>query len=70
VAGDAAELFDPLDVDDIAAAISRVLEQPELAAGLVERGRERCRRLTWEATAKATLASYRRALDAKRSRRN
>ena len=62
VAGDAALLFDPLDDSAIAAAIDRLLADGELVAELVRRGRERCAQLTWEQTARATLASYRRAI--------
>lgn len=62
VAGDAALLFDPLDADDMANALARLIEDRELRAQLVERGLEHCRRFTWEATARATLAAYRRAL--------
>jgi glycosyltransferase involved in cell wall biosynthesis len=64
VAGDAAALFDPLDVDDMRGAIERVLGDRALADRLVAAGRERCRVFTWEATARATLDSYRRAMAA------
>ena len=62
VAGDAALLFDPLDVDAIAVSIRRILEDNELAERLRAAGRERARRFTWEETARRTLACYRRAL--------
>jgi glycosyltransferase involved in cell wall biosynthesis len=63
VAGDAAVLFDPADPTAIAAAVDRLLADEQLRARLIERGRARCREFTWEATAHATLASYRRALE-------
>lgn len=63
VAGDAALTFDPLDVDAIGAAISRVLADPVLAADLVARGHERVKQFTWRATAEATIRSYERAWD-------
>jgi glycosyltransferase involved in cell wall biosynthesis len=63
VAGDAALLFDPHEPASIAAAIERVTGDPRLAADLIERGRARCALFTWDRTARATLASYRRALD-------
>jgi glycosyltransferase involved in cell wall biosynthesis len=66
VAGGAAVLFDPLDPGDIARATGRLLRDDRLREELVRRGRERCRLLTWEATARATLASYRRALETRR----
>ncbi len=62
VAGDAAALFDPNEPESIAAAIERLIADPAYARELAERGRERCRQFSWERTARATLASYRRAL--------
>jgi glycosyltransferase involved in cell wall biosynthesis len=62
VAGDAAEYFDPYDVDSIAAALRRLLESPERRTELVALGREQCRRFTWEDTARRTLAVYREVL--------
>jgi glycosyltransferase involved in cell wall biosynthesis len=61
VAGDAALLFDPLDPASMGQAISRLILDTNLAATLRERGRARCRRFTWEQTARLTLASYGRA---------
>jgi glycosyltransferase involved in cell wall biosynthesis len=62
VAGDAALLFDPHRPEEIAAAISRVLEDPKVAADLVERGRARAETFSWKRAAEETLASYERAL--------
>jgi glycosyltransferase involved in cell wall biosynthesis len=62
VAGDAALLFDPHDPSGIAASITRLTSDRELARTLIERGRARCEVFTWEATARATLDTYRRAL--------
>ena len=62
VAGEAALLFDPGDPGAIAAAIDRLLDSEELRRELSKRGRARCREFTWERTARATLASYRRAI--------
>jgi glycosyltransferase involved in cell wall biosynthesis len=62
VAGDAALLFDPLDVEAIAVSIRRILEDRDLAERLRAAGLERARRFTWEETARRTLASYRKAL--------
>jgi glycosyltransferase involved in cell wall biosynthesis len=62
IAGDAAEFFDPYDVESIAAALRTVLESPERRAELVARGREQCRRFSWEDTARRTLAVYREVL--------
>jgi glycosyltransferase involved in cell wall biosynthesis len=62
VAGDAALLFDPLDVEAIAVSIRRILDDPELAGRLRAAGRERAKRFSWEEAAHRTLACYRRAL--------
>jgi glycosyltransferase involved in cell wall biosynthesis len=62
VAGDAALLIDPHDPDDIARAISRLIGDRALRAQLIQRGHERCAHFNWQATARATLASYRRAI--------
>jgi glycosyltransferase involved in cell wall biosynthesis len=63
VAGGAAALFDPGDPASIAAQIGRLCADDELSADLVARGRERAHQFTWERTARATLESYRRALE-------
>jgi glycosyltransferase involved in cell wall biosynthesis len=62
VAGDAALLFDPEDVEAIRAAIERLLTDAELAGRLRAAGRERAARFSWERTAELTVASYHRAL--------
>ena len=62
VAGDAALLFDPLDVDAIADSIRRLLSDSELAERLRSAGRERAKRFSWEETARLTLESYSKAL--------
>jgi len=62
IAGDAAEYFDPYDVESIAAALRRLLESPERRAALVARGSDQWQRFTWDATARKTLALYREVL--------
>ncbi len=57
VCGDAAELFDPLSPEDIARAITAVLDDP---APYVERGLARARQFSWEACARAHEDVYRR----------
>jgi glycosyltransferase involved in cell wall biosynthesis len=66
VAGDAALLFDPLDVDAIAVAIRRILEDEALAERLRAAGLERAKRFNWEVTAQRTLDCYRKALGSAR----
>jgi len=61
VAGGAAELFDPLDVEAIAAAIGRALARRDELSHL---GRERVAGLSWERTARETVAVYEEALAA------
>ena len=56
VAGDAARLVDPLDVDALRAALTELLSDAPLRAELARRGRERAARFTWERTARETLA--------------
>ncbi|MGH3990960.1 MAG: glycosyltransferase family 4 protein, partial [Pseudonocardiaceae bacterium] len=63
VAGDAALLFDPEDVDAIRSATEELLADTALAARLRTAGRERAASYTWERTADLTVRSYRRALD-------
>jgi glycosyltransferase involved in cell wall biosynthesis len=65
VAGDAALLFDPLSVADIAGAIGRLLDDEELRTELVARGHERAALFSWLRTAEGTLAAYDAALAAR-----
>jgi glycosyltransferase involved in cell wall biosynthesis len=58
VAGDAARLVAPDDVDGFARNIAGVLTQPELAEELTRRGYDRVRQFTWQQTAEQTLALY------------
>jgi glycosyltransferase involved in cell wall biosynthesis len=59
IAGDAALLVDPLDVDGIARAILRLADDTGLRERSAAAGRERARRFTWSASADAHLAVYR-----------
>jgi glycosyltransferase involved in cell wall biosynthesis len=68
VCGDAALYFDPLDVAAIAAAVKRVLTDPNLRAKLAEAGRAREKRFSWRRAATETLAVYRDAVQARRLR--
>ena len=56
VAGDAALLVDPLDVDAIADAMYRLVTDASLRAELARRGLENVRRFSWEKCARETLA--------------
>jgi glycosyltransferase involved in cell wall biosynthesis len=59
---DAALLFDPERSEAIAAAMDELLTDPELRQRLAAAGRRRAAGFTWDATARATLACYDRAL--------
>ncbi len=62
VAGEAAFLVDPHDVDAIARAITKVLHFHTLEYGkyeeLVQKGLERAKKFTWQKTAEETLKVY------------
>jgi glycosyltransferase involved in cell wall biosynthesis len=62
VAGDAALLLDPRDTDALVDAICAVLDDSGLRSGLRTKGLERCRRFSWEQTARLTVEVYRRCL--------
>jgi glycosyltransferase involved in cell wall biosynthesis len=55
VAGDTALFFDPLDEDDIASAIERIMNDVILRDSLAKSGLERARGFTWERSARQTL---------------
>jgi glycosyltransferase involved in cell wall biosynthesis len=59
-AGDAALLFDPYSVESIADAIKRLADDVSLRQTLADRGRQRLRDFSWERTARAYRALYRR----------
>ena len=58
IAGGAALLVDPCDVDAIAGAMERVLGDSALRARLIASGRARAAEYTWEACAEATHGAY------------
>lgn len=57
--GDAALLFDPTDVDDVAGAIGRLWTEPELRRGLAESGHRVAQNLDWAAAARIMRHHYR-----------
>jgi alpha-1,3-rhamnosyl/mannosyltransferase len=61
LAGDAAVQFDPLDPAAIADAIERVWLDDALRAALIDRGRVRASRYTWDRVAAETVDVYRAA---------
>lgn len=58
ILGDAAEYFDPLDVDDMAAAIKKVISDETLRQDLVARGHAQVKKYSWKRMAKQTHAIY------------
>src|SRR5690606_22494642 len=62
VAGDAAVLVDPLDVEAIADGLRQVLDDPAAARALGERARARAATFTWQRCADGYVAAYREAL--------
>ena len=62
VAGDAALLVDPYDVEAIAEAMHQILSDPDLAAELRQRDLARAKQFTWEQTARETIKVYERVL--------
>jgi glycosyltransferase involved in cell wall biosynthesis len=60
VAGDAGISVPPADVDKVAAAIAKLLDDPVYAELLGQRGRERAQLFSWEAAARETLEIYRK----------
>jgi glycosyltransferase involved in cell wall biosynthesis len=66
VVGDTGLLADPFDVDAIAAAMRRMLEDESLRDSLGPKALERSRRFTWDETARLTFAAYREAVASSR----
>ena len=60
VVGNAAEMFNPYEVDAIRLAIERVVTDDRLRQTLIERGRERIKVFSWERCARETLDVYRK----------
>ena len=58
VAGDAALLVDPGNVNAIAQAMMGILTDEHLSRSLCARGLERARRFSWEETARGMVAAY------------
>ena len=59
IAGDAAKLIDPYDIEGISRALEQLLDDEEYRRMLAEKGRERAKRFSWEKCARETLEVYR-----------
>ena len=62
VAGDAALLVDPLDVNDLAAKMLDLAGSGDLRRALREKGIARAAQFSWDKTARETLAVYERTM--------
>jgi glycosyltransferase involved in cell wall biosynthesis len=60
IAGDAALLVNPDDLDSLADAMERALDDEPLRAQMRERGFAQVARFSWEKTARQTLDIYKR----------
>jgi glycosyltransferase involved in cell wall biosynthesis len=60
VVGDAALTVDPHSVEELAAAMLRVLTEPDLREELRQKGLAQSQRFSWERTAQETIAIYRK----------
>jgi glycosyltransferase involved in cell wall biosynthesis len=58
VAGDAAEYFDPYDLDSMRTAMELVLSSEVRLNELIKLGKFRCARFSWDRCAKETLSVY------------
>ncbi len=56
VAGDAALLIDPQDVEGLTSALDRLMEDSDLRHTLIVKGRSRAQGFTWERAARETLS--------------
>ena len=59
VTGDAAYLFNPYSVEEIARALEACLTLPELRRDLIEKGRKQAAKFSWEKTARRRFDLYR-----------
>ncbi|NJJ58728.1 glycosyltransferase family 4 protein [Pseudomonas sp. B14(2022)] len=59
VVGEAGAYFDPSSVEDMSSVIEKLAFSPSLSRALIENGRERLKKFSWENCAEQTLAVYR-----------
>jgi glycosyltransferase involved in cell wall biosynthesis len=60
IAGEAALIVEPNNVDQLAEAMGVMTSRPEIAGELVRKGLERVREFTWERAARQTLEVYKK----------
>ena len=61
--GNAAQYFNPLDVNDMADSINKVLSDSRLRNYLIERGFKQANKYSWQRMAEETLKIYEKALN-------
>jgi glycosyltransferase involved in cell wall biosynthesis len=59
IAGNAAFYFDPYSIEDMRSVIEKVITSPALQSDLINRGRERIKKYSWEKCAEETAKVYR-----------
>jgi glycosyltransferase involved in cell wall biosynthesis len=62
VVGDAAIMFNPYDIEEIAQNMKRILNNKNLQGEMRIKGLERCQEFSWRKTAEKTLNTYKHAL--------
>ncbi|MCA9337069.1 glycosyltransferase, partial [Candidatus Saccharibacteria bacterium] len=62
ILGDAAEYFDPYNVNDMANSIDRVLSDETLRKEMTKRGYDQVKKYSWRRMAEQTHAIYMKAL--------
>jgi glycosyltransferase involved in cell wall biosynthesis len=62
VYGDSAHYFDPLDIEDMAAKIGEVVDDPILREDLIDKGYKQAAKYSWKRMAEQTLGVYEMAL--------
>lgn len=56
--GDAATYFEPFNVEELAAAMSQIIQNPNLRQEMIQKGLERAESFTWEKAARQTIAIF------------
>jgi glycosyltransferase involved in cell wall biosynthesis len=65
VCGDAAYYFDPLNIEEMAVAIGKVIDSEKLRAKLIEAGKKQVKTYSWKRMAEQTLDVYQQVLGEK-----
>ncbi|MDO8444023.1 MAG: glycosyltransferase family 1 protein [bacterium] len=63
ILGDAVHYFDPLNVDDMAAAMAKIIQDHTLRENLIKKGLEQAKKYNWDETAERTLEVYKEILN-------